>query len=54
MVTMNIYEISISVVLLVLKSAPHDDKKQRTCRIMNPAERGRNLSVQESLHADQF
>jgi hypothetical protein len=50
---MNIHEISISVILLVLESAPHDNKKQRTRRIMNPAEKGRSPSVQESLHADQ-
>jgi len=39
MITMKISEIGISVVLLVLESAPHDNKKQRTRRIMNPAVR---------------
>jgi|OM-RGC.v1.033960762 hypothetical protein len=32
-IAMNVDEIGISVVLLVLKSAPHDNKKQRIKRI---------------------
>ena len=48
MVTVNIHKISILVVLLVLESAPHGGKKQRTRRILNPAEKGRSPSVQES------